>query len=148
MKNDNEIFELVKKSEDETLEAPKKSTSYYLASFKKIAAGIFVFNTPAFLFGGLWMLYRRMYLMAFLFFIISFFTPVPYILLATIFGFTANHIYWHNLKERFMDGKQKWGVNKWIIPTIILICVALTFLSVMGDASLPDPTHPNRLRGC
>ena len=146
MKNDNEIFDLFKKSESETLEAPKKSTRYYLASFKKMAAGLFAFNTPAFLFGGFWMLYRRMYLMAFLFFIVSFFTPMPYILVATLFGFTANHIYWHTLKERFMDGKTTMGVNKWIIPTIILIFVALTFLSVMGGDD--GASHPAHLRSC
>ena len=144
MKKAKEIFDMVKKSQCETLRKPKKATRYYLKTFKKMMSGLFVFNLPAFLFGPIWMLYRKMYLFAFLYFILAVYLPIPYIALATSFGFLANHFYFHHLKETFLDGARKQGVNRWIIPVLVITIIAVTYGLTNADSFMVDPT----LRAC
>lgn len=143
MKNDKEIFDLVKSSPTEEIHKPKKSTKYYLESFKKITKGIFVFNLPAFLFGTFWLIYRKMYLFAFFFFVASVFLPVPYIIVASIFGFLANYLYFKHLQEKAHDGETEVGVNKWIIPLTIIGLILMNILFSGNSHGL----NPN-LRAC
>ena len=139
MNNNDEIFNMIKKEGEDNIESALYASRYYLKSFEKLSKGFFVFNMAAFLFGGIWMLYRRMYLLAFLFFMLSFFAPIPYILLTTFLGFGANALYFHTLKERFFDGKRTMGVNQWIIPTAVLCIMFLIYIGIGGSDILHNP---------
>ena len=142
---DEDIFNLIKKNANETLESPSKSTAYYLKSFKKMLNGIFVFNLGAFLFGTFWMLYRKMYLLGFLVFLLTIYLPVPYIVTNTLLGFSANYLYYIRLKDAYFDEVKHLGVNRWIGPMIILAIMA-TIMAISHAASNSTPEFNPSLR--
>ena len=141
---DEDIFNLIKKNSHETLETPTKATLYYLKSFKKMLQGIFVFNISAFLFGTFWMFYRKMYLLGCLFSLLTLYLPIPYMVMNTMLGFLANHLYYMTLKEAKFNEVKSLGVNRWINPFIILLIISLIMFFLSPDASLTPEIHPDR----
>lgn len=125
MNTDKDVFHLIKSNTFENIKTPKKSTQYYINSFKKIKSGLYTFNFAAFFFGMFWLLYRKMYVFAFCHFIVFTYTPLPYMLSSLAFGFFANSLYLHHLTSKFMDGKKTLGVNTWVIPLMILFIFLL-----------------------
>src|SRR5208337_688206 len=107
------------------------NAGYYVREFKKFNAGgtdVFsaTWNWAAFWGGFGWMLYRKMYLWAFIAFALMF---MPYLGLAAwiTFGVVANYLYYQQAKRKILEIKalpqtgdisivlsQNGGVHKWL----------------------------------
>jgi type II secretory pathway pseudopilin PulG len=109
----------------------------YLRKFKKFNMnGVDRFSLtwhwPAFFFGALWMLYRKLYLWAVGAFILSF---IPYLnfLAVFVYGATANYLYYKHTKKKVAQLKLKSSsqVNPHLLYSIggtSLLAVAMPFL--------------------
>ncbi|USO01943.1 MAG: DUF2628 domain-containing protein [Alphaproteobacteria bacterium] len=139
MNNDKDVFHFVKSEPSETLKKPKKSTNYYLKSFKKMQSGQWTFNFAAFCFGMFWLLYRRMYVYALCHFIISMYVPLPFTLMSMAFGFFANRLYFHHLQSKYIDGEKTSGVNHWVIPFTIICIFLMNFQFMHMEERQIDP---------
>jgi len=124
-----------------------KNADKYLRKFKKFTVGgvdkaSITWNWPAFFFGFLWMLYRKLYLWALLAFvlpIIPFLPSYSGLLIMIVWGMTGNYIYYKHAKKKILKLKTDQlsfdlslmaaslrkigGVNRWVayIPAIIAI---------------------------
>jgi len=76
------IKKLINEFDEEIIRAfVQKNADYYITKWKLMAItdSKISWNWPAFLFGGFWLLYRKMYLYFFILFFISMLTAIPII---------------------------------------------------------------------
>jgi hypothetical protein len=125
-----------------------KNAEYYRAKFRKFdVRGVETFaptwNWAAFLFTFWWMLYRKLYLWAFLWLVLTF---IPY--LGLVFwiaaGITGNYLYYRyyrHVTTRIRNARsvqpshqlpaalaELGGVNEWVIPVAIVVTLAFLLL--------------------
>ena len=125
-----------------------KKADKYLRKFKKFNVGgvdkfAVTWHWPAFFFGFLWMLYRKLYLWALVAFILDIaISSLPYYFvlpMIIVWGMTGNYIYYKHAKKKILKLKtdqpsfdlslmaaslrKMGGVNRWVpyIPVIIII---------------------------
>ena len=121
----------------------------HFARFSKEGGSRFIptWNWPAFLFGVIWLIYRKMYAFAILSFLVSaLFSVVPYgvFILAIVFGVTANFLYFLHVRLKvraIIDASDKidpqqamdtfGGVNS-IAKVVLIFLIFLTILAFAG----------------
>ena len=122
-----------------------KNAEYYKAKFRKFEIrGVETFaptwNWAAFLFTFWWMLYRKLYLWAFLWLLLTF---IPYFGLVfwIAAGITGNYLYYRHAMSRIRDARsaqpphqlptvlaELGGVNEWVIPVAIVVTLGFLLL--------------------
>lgn len=129
------------------------NSHYYIQNFSKFTLfGVEKFcvtwNWSTFGFTFLWMLYRKMYVLAVITFII-FWLPGINILLHIVAGFTGNYLYYRHVKENIQEIRsiqtprnfypvlqEAGGVNKWIISSGIIISILLALIFMFFFATI------------
>ena len=117
-----------------------KFRKFYAAGHDKFA---FTWHWPAFLFGMLWMAYRKLYGWSLVVFFLSL-VPFLNILLWPVWGLTGNYLYYKHTKKKilnltttqtFSDSTQMeaalhkiGGVNVWIVIVVAVLQIALQVL--------------------
>jgi hypothetical protein len=121
----------------------------YLLKFRKFAVnGIDRFSAtwhwPAFLVGFWWLLYRKMYLWAFVYLILLF---IPYANVAAwiTLAVSGNFFYYRYAKGEILRVKtahpsgdilqilsERGGVNKWVPVAAIMVSIVAFFMFIMG----------------
>jgi hypothetical protein len=117
---------------------------YYLSKFRSFLSNrdhfAFTWNWAAFWMGFVWMLYRKMYLWAFLAFLIAL-TPIALPLTMIVWGMVGNYLYFLQARKKILDYKsgqgavsssislaELGGVNRWVwYAGIVLLLFVLTF---------------------
>jgi len=128
---------------DELMLFVGEKSDKYIEKFAKFTTqkggDVFVatWHWPAFLAGGFWFLYRKMYVYAFLAFLIGI---IPYInfILGFVWGFTANYIYFKHAKKKIAEVKNlhpnsdisailsaKGGIN------VVAVILGITFIVLL-----------------
>jgi hypothetical protein len=122
-----------------------KNAEYYRMKFRKFnIRGVEAFaptwNWAAFLFTFWWMLYRKLYLWAFLWFVLTF---IPYFGLVFWFaaGITGNYLYYRHVTARIREAgsvqpshqlpsalTELGGVHEWVIPVAIVVTIGILLL--------------------
>ena len=126
---------------------------YYIQNFSKFTkSGTEKFcptwNWATFCFTFLWMLYRKMYVMAAITFVI-FCLPGVNILLHIFAGVVGNYLYYRHVKEKILEIRaiqtphnfypvlqEEGGVTKWVIWAGIILGMILGFLFFLFFASI------------
>lgn len=132
-------------STDEIREFIGTNAHYYLQQFAKFnITGSEKFcptwNWSCFGFTFLWMLYRKMYLLAVLTFVV-FCVPGVNILLHIVAGVVGNYLYYGHVKQKILEIRtlqapqnrnlvlqEVGGVNRWVITFGIVISIIITIL--------------------
>lgn len=122
-----------------------KNAETYKAKFRKFEVrGVETFaptwNWAAFLFTFWWMLYRKLYLWAILWLLLTF---IPYFGLVfwIAAGITGNYLYYRHVMTRIRDARsaqpphqlpavlaELGGVNEWVIPVAIVVTLGFLLL--------------------
>lgn len=155
----------------------EKSRTYYLTKFEQFdqqGPGFKAsWNWPAFLFGGLWALYRKMYGWFFAFLGITFLSSIfektvsqglstiIFIVPWIVFAIYANSLYLRNIKNKIAVArlkvndesklleylKKKGGVHRWVIWVFVLIppigIVIAVFISNFASYYGSDQSEPS-----
>jgi hypothetical protein len=118
---------------------------YYLQNFSKFTITgrekfCATWNWSCFGFTFLWMLYRKMYFLAAITFVL-FCLPGVNVILHIIAGVAGNYLYYNHVKEKILEiratqSPQNYlpvlqeigGVNKWVITLGIIICIIMVIL--------------------
>ncbi len=146
MKELDQLHEFIKSKKEET-KKPKKATSYYLSMFKAYDGfpRFASWNWPAFLFGGVWMIYRKMYWYGFFALLYSFFEIASPILrrntdisspgiigwvVAILFGLFGNSIYRYHLRKRVSSNSSTKGTNTFgaVVAAIIVLAIIVSII--------------------
>jgi thiol-disulfide isomerase/thioredoxin len=148
------------KSESERIEEDfsafiGKNAHKYLSKFSKFNIGgtdnfAITWNWPAFFFGWLWMLYRKLYLWALVAFVLEL---IPYTSLFGLIGFamSGNYLYYKHAKKKIDDLKtsrpssdlssslrQVGGVNRWVV-TVAMVLIVLGVAGGFYAGVIPMP---------
>lgn len=134
----SELLEFVKKTNQETLGKPSKSTQYYLTRYERFVPGSSKpsWNWSAFLLTPIWLLYRKMYaywagfnllvVVAMVLedwvnrhYILSRKFQIPSFVFGMAFFMFGNAAYFDLLQRRRKKGQKTLGVNNPILSTII-----------------------------
>ena len=125
-----------------------KNADYYKMQFRKFnVRGVETFaptwNWCAFLFTFWWMLYRKLYLWAFLWLLLTF-VPFFGFLFWVAAGIVGNYLYFRHVNARIRDARsvqpshqlpavlrELGGVNEWIIPVAIVVTLGFLLLCVL-----------------
>jgi zinc-ribbon domain len=125
-----------------------KNAEYYKAKFRKFdVRGVESFaptwNWAAFFFTFWWMLYRKLYLWSFAWFVLTF---IPYFGLVfwIAAGIAGNYLYYRHAAARIRDARsaqashqlpavltELGGVNGWVIPVAIVVTLMFLLLFAM-----------------
>lgn len=136
-------------TEDEFAAFIGANAQKYLLKFRKFSVeGIDLFSAtwhwPAFLVGFWWLLYRKMYLWAFVFFILLI---IPYANVAAwiTLPITGNYLYYRYAKGEILRVKtlqssgdilktlsELGGINKWVPVVGIIVSTAAFFMFLLG----------------
>lgn len=140
-------------SSDEIRAFVGTNAHYYIQRFARFTmTGIERFcvtwNWSAFGFTFLWMLYRKMYVLSLVTFVI-FWLPGLNILLHIIAGMTGNYLYYRHVKgniteARMLQSPQNFypvlqetgGVNRWVVSLGIIVSILLCLLFFFFFASI------------
>jgi hypothetical protein len=119
------------KNKREDMAKPKSETKFYLDMFEAYEGKLRFasWNWPAFLFGGFWLLYRKMYLYVFfdlIFFLFTFsdsthnlYYDITSQLVLGIFG---NSIYRYHLRKRVKEDSNSRGTS-WLLVILAILVV-------------------------
>ncbi len=136
-------------SEEEIRTFIGKNADYYLRKFRAFRASgqegfAFTWHWPAFFTGFVWMLYRKLYLWAFIAFLLIL-TPISFPLLMVGWGLTGNYLYYRMVRQKILEYKkvgdprtsdkdlgQKGGVNRWVWWLGLLLLLLLAVMSTLG----------------
>lgn len=140
-------------SEKDFIDFIGPNADIYLQKFRKFdISGVEQFSVtwhwPAFFFSFFWMLYRKLYLLALLVFLLSY-IPVANLILMIAYGLTGNFLYYKHAKKKILELKtrqsltglpeslrQIGGVNGWV-KTLAIILVILVILGIAAAISIP-----------
>lgn len=121
----------------------EKNIGYYTAQYEQFKnLGRSNFNWAAFFFTGWWFLYRRLYVAALIFLILSYVPGVGFIV-AILAGIIANKTYFEDAENRLAKGdRSASGINSWvpalaaaiIIITLVLIAFAIFTFVISATA--------------
>lgn len=130
-----------------------QNSEKYLSKFKKFNNGpdekfSMTWHWPAFFTGIWWPLYRKLYLWAFITFIISFIPLVSFFWMITL-GIMGNYIYYKHAKKKITELKslqpsadlsialaQAGGVNRWVI-TVVTVLIGIAVLGILAAIFIP-----------
>lgn len=125
-----------------------KKADYYKAQFRKFnVRGVETFvptwNWCAFLFTFWWMLYRKLYLWAFVWILLTF-VPFFGLLFWIAAGIVGNYLYHRHVQGRIREARSVQpphqlpaaladlgGVNEWIIPVAIVVTLGFVILCAL-----------------
>lgn len=136
-------------SEDEFAAFIGGKAQKYLLKFRKFSVGGIdqfsaTWHWPAFFFGFWWLLYRKMYLWALVYFILL---CIPYANVAAwiTLAISANYLYYRHAKSKILTAKSAQpfgdilailpalgGVNKWVPIVAIIISLIAFFMFLLG----------------
>jgi len=136
-------------TEDEFAAFIRAKAQKYLLKFRKFSVDRIdrfspTWHWPAFLVGFWWLLYRKMYLWAFVYFILLF---IPYANVAAwiTLAVSGNYFYYRYAKGKILTVKtlqpsgdilktlsELGGVNKWVPVVGIIVSIAAFFMFVLG----------------
>jgi hypothetical protein len=125
-----------------------KNAGYYKSKFRKFnVGGVETFspswNWAACLFHFWWMLYRKLYLWALLWFLLTF---IPFLGLAfwVAAGITGNYLYYHHATSKIREAKtatppeklpavlaELGGVHEWVIPVAVVVMGFFLILAIL-----------------
>jgi hypothetical protein len=129
------------------------NADYYLNQFKKfhpegMGGFSFTWNWPAFFFGIVWMLYRKMVLWALVSFLVLL-TPVTLPVLMVVWGLTGNYLYYVHCRRRILEMRrrraagipgptlaEKGGVNRWVWFIGAFLVLAVLVLGIVSGLLL------------
>jgi hypothetical protein len=129
------------------------NSHYYLQQFAKFnITGVEKFcitwNWSCFGFTWIWFLYRKMYLLAFIAFVV-FCIPGVNFFLHIVVGVIGNYLYYRHVKQKILEIKEipahqnikhiyqeVGGVHRWVITVGILFTIILTVLIAMFFSTL------------
>lgn len=90
------------------------------------------FNWAAFFFQGWWFLYRKLYVPALIFWLVSYIPGVG-LIAAVISGFIANDVYFRDAESKLAVGDRSYaGVHSWVIWLAIGIHLAALVVMFLG----------------
>ncbi len=136
-------------TEDEFAAFIGRKAQQYLLKFRKFSVGgkdrfAVTWHWPAFLVGFWWLLYRKMYLWAFVYFILL---VIPYANVAAWFtvAVSGNYLYYRFVKGKILRVKtsqpsgdivktlsELGGVNKWVPVVGIIASIAAVIMFLLG----------------
>lgn len=120
---------------------------YYIQSFSKFTMSgrerfCVTWNWSTFGFTFLWMLYRKMYILALVTFV-AFCIPGINIILHIVVGMVGNYLYYRHVKEKVIEIRsaqspqnfypvlqEMGGVNRWVISLAVIISILLGLLFI------------------
>lgn len=107
----------------------EKNSGYYTAMYDVFkSTGSAKFNWAAFLFQGWWYLYRKLYIHALIFWVLSYIPGVG-LITAILSGIIANKMYFEDAESKLSKGDRSGaGVNTWV-P---ILGIAFTVIFVVG----------------
>lgn len=117
-----------------------KNAAYYQAQYEMHkASGSSSFNWAAFLFQGWWFLYRKLYLLALIFWVASYIPGVG-LVTAIIAGLIANKSYFEDAEKKLsFEDRSAAGVNEWVpilgIAASVIAFALITFAMLAFFAS-------------
>ncbi|MEI6208387.1 MAG: DUF2628 domain-containing protein [Desulfuromonadales bacterium] len=132
---------------------------YYIQNFAKFTIMgrekfCVTWNWSCFGFTFLWMLYRKMYLLAMITFVV-FCIPGVNVLLHIGAGMIGNYLYYQHVKAQIIEIRstqspqnfvpvlqEMGGVNKWVVTAGIIMCILMTILfTVFFSAMIASMGH-------
>lgn len=140
-------------SSDEIRAFVGENAHYYIQCFSKFTISgrekfCVTWNWSCFGFTFLWMLYRKMYLLALITFVI-FCIPGINVLLHIGAGIVGNYLYYRHVKEKIHEIRatqsaqnyfpvleEMGGVNKWVVTGGIIISIIMAILFIMFFATI------------
>ncbi len=129
----------------------KNFAKFLITGREKFSA---TWNWSCFGFTFLWMLYRKMYVLAIITFIV-FLLPGINIILHIVAGIAGNYLYYRHVKDKILEiratqSRQDYapvlqelgGVNKWVITLGLIICiVTAVFFAIFFSAIVASMEH-------
>lgn len=125
----------------------------YLSKFQKFRNGTtdtfsITWHWPAFFTGIWWPLYRKLYLWAFINFLVSIIPLVGFAWMIVL-GMIGNYVYYKHAKKKILEIKslhassdisislaQAGGVNRWVI-TVVTVLVGISILGILAAILVP-----------
>ncbi|MDD2582775.1 MAG: DUF2628 domain-containing protein [Desulfuromonadaceae bacterium] len=129
------------------------NASYYIQIFSKFTISgrerfCVTWNWSTFGFTFLWMLYRKMYILALVTFV-AFCIPGINIILHIVVGMVGNYLYYRHVKEKIVEIRstqspqnfypvlrEMGGVNRWVISLAVIISIMLGLLFIFFFAAI------------
>lgn len=144
-------------SEEDYIAFIGQNAERYIQKFRSFRVGgidnfTFTWHWPAFFLGFWWMLYRKLYLWAFVSFVVAL---IPYVgfLGMILWGLTGNYIYYRHVTDKIkalrqiqphadlkMTLSQIGGVNRWVVTIAVLLLVLFFMIALALSLFTSQPT--------
>ncbi len=132
-----------------------KNADKYISKFKKFNRRgtdnfVATWHWPVFFAGFWWMLYRKLYLWALLYFVLLL-IPCVDVVACIAFAITSNYIYYKHSKNKLLEIKQAQqsprmqrdvavrtgGVNSWVVTVMVSVVAGVAVIGILAAIMIP-----------